>query len=171
MASEPVRAYVGLGANLGDALGTLREAVERLRVLPSTRLMGVSSLYRTAPIDSSGPDYLNAVAALDTALSPEALLAALQAIELDHGRERPYRNAPRTLDLDLLLQGDARRSTPELTLPHPRLHQRAFVLRPLLELAPELRDAAGAPLAGWLAEVADQRIERLDTRLEAGAPR
>jgi 2-amino-4-hydroxy-6-hydroxymethyldihydropteridine diphosphokinase len=122
----PVRAFVGLGANLGDALATLREAVERLRGLPHTRLIAVSSLYRTAPIDSSGPDYLNAVAALDTTLSPEALLAALQAIELDHGRERPYRNAPRTLDLDLLLHGAARRDTPALTLPHARLHQGAL---------------------------------------------
>jgi len=173
MAGEHARAYVGLGANLGDALGTLREAVARLRALPSTQVEGVSSLYRTAPIDSSGPDYLNAVAALDTALSPEALLAALQAIELDHGRERPYRNAPRTLDLDLLLHGAAVRTTPALTLPHPRLHERAFVLRPLLELAPALRDPAGAALADRLAEVADQRIERLDTHLDAdaGAPR
>ena len=173
MAGEHVRAYVGLGANLGDALGTLREAVARLRALPSTQVEGVSSLYRTAPIDSSGPDYLNAVAALDTALSPEALLAALQTIELDHGRERPYRNAPRTLDLDLLLHGAAVRTTPALTLPHPRLHARAFVLRPLLELAPALRDPAGAALADRLAEVADQRIERLDTHLDAdaGAPR
>ena len=169
MSEERVRAYVGLGANLGDALGTLREAVARLRAVPSTGLAGVSSLYRTAPIDSSGPDYLNAVAAVDTALSPEALLAALQAIELDHGRERPYRNAPRTLDLDLLLHGAAVRATPSLTLPHPRLHQRAFVLRPLLELAPGLCDPAGAPLAGRLAEVADQRIERLQTRLDVDA--
>jgi 2-amino-4-hydroxy-6-hydroxymethyldihydropteridine diphosphokinase len=171
MAVEHVRAYVGLGANLGDALATLREAVARLWALPSSRLVGVSSLYRTAPIDSSGPDYLNAVAALDTTLSPEALLEALQAIELDHGRERPYRNAPRTLDLDLLLHGAAVRTTPALTLPHPRLHQRAFVLRPLLELAPDLCDPAGAPLAGRLPEVADQRIERLDTCLDADVPR
>ena len=173
MAGEHARAYVGLGANLGDALGTLREAVARLRALPSTRLASVSSLYRTAPIDSTGPDYLNAVAALDTALSPEALLAALQAIELDHGRERPYRNAPRTLDLDLLLHGAAVRTTPMLTLPHPRLDQRAFVLHPLLELAPDVCDPAGTPLAGRLAEVADQRIERLHTRLDTDtdAPR
>ena len=165
-----VRAFVGLGANLGDALATLREAVERLRGLPDTRLVAVSSLYRTAPIDSSGPDYLNAVAALDTALTPEALLAALQAIELQHGRERPYRNAPRTLDLDLLLHGTARRHTSALTLPHPRLHERAFVLHPLLELDGGLRDAAGRPLAERLAEVADQRIERLPARLDGPAP-
>jgi 2-amino-4-hydroxy-6-hydroxymethyldihydropteridine diphosphokinase len=170
MAQEtPVRAFVGLGANLGDARATLREAVKRLRGLPGTRLVAVSSLYRTAPIDSSGPDYLNAVAALDTALAPEALLAALQAIELQHGRERPYRNAPRTLDLDLLLHGTARRDTPALTLPHPRLHERAFVLHPLLELDAGLRDAGGRPLAERLAEVADQRIERLPERIDAPA--
>ena len=165
-----VRAFVGLGANLGDALATLREAVERLRRLPETRLVAVSSLYRTAPIDSSGPDYLNAVAALDTALTPEALLAALQAIELQHGRERPYRNAPRTLDLDLLLHGAARRRTPALTLPHPRLHERAFVLHPLLELDAGLHDTSGRPLAERLAEVADQRIERVPGRLDVPPP-
>lgn len=155
------RAYVGLGANLGDALGALRRAVVALRGLPATQVAALSSLYRTAPIDSSGPDYLNAVASLDTQLSPAALLAALQAIEQAEGRERPYRNAPRTLDLDLLLQGDAVLDTPTLTLPHPRLHERAFVLHPLLELAPTLRDPNGQPLSARLPAVADQAIERL----------
>lgn len=159
------RAYVGLGANLGDARRALASAVDALAALPDTRLVALSSLYRTAPIDSSGPDYLNAVAALDTALAPEALLDRLQAIEAEHGRERPYRNAPRTLDLDLLLHGDAVRDTERLLLPHPRLHRRAFVLLPLLELEPALV----APGVGALAPLADavareQRIERLAGR-------
>ncbi|WP_430418011.1 2-amino-4-hydroxy-6-hydroxymethyldihydropteridine diphosphokinase [Methylibium petroleiphilum] len=154
------RAYVGLGANLGDARLTLQVALDALAALPDTRLVAVSSLYRSAPIDSSGPDYLNAVAALDTALEPHALLSALQAIEQVHGRERPYRNAPRTLDLDLLLHGDARLDTPTLTLPHPRLHQRAFVLLPLAEIAPALALPGRGAVADWLPGVADQTVER-----------
>lgn len=155
------RAWIGLGANLGDALGTLRDAADALGQLPDSRRVALSSVYRTAPIDAGGPDYLNAVAAIDTALEPLALLAALQAIEQAHGRERPYRNAPRTLDLDLLLYGDLVLDMPVLTLPHPRLHQRAFVLQPLLELDPGSSDPQGRRLADHLPGVADQRIERL----------
>lgn len=158
--AEVRRAYVGLGANLGDARLTLRAALDALAALPDTQLVAVSSLYRSAPIDSSGPDYLNAVAALDTALEPHALLSALQAIEQVHGRERPYRNAPRTLDLDLLLHGDTRLDTPVLTLPHPRLHQRAFVLLPLAEIAPSLALPGRGAVADWLPGVADQAVER-----------
>lgn len=150
------RAYVGLGANVGaDLLATLTQAARALAALPGTRLTALSSAWRSAPVDAGGPDFLNAVAALDTALSPLDLLQALQAIEQAHGRERPYRNAPRTLDLDLLLQGDLVLDTPRLTLPHPRLGERAFVLRPLLEIAPELAGLATG--SGWQA----QRIERL----------
>ncbi|MET0208847.1 MAG: 2-amino-4-hydroxy-6-hydroxymethyldihydropteridine diphosphokinase [Burkholderiaceae bacterium] len=163
------RAYVGLGANLGDALATLRAAVAALDALPDTRRVALSSLYRTAPIDSSGPDYLNAVAALDTALAPQALLAALQAIEQRHGRERPYRNAPRTLDLDLLLQGAARLDTPTLTIPHPRLHERAFVLVPLAEIAPDLVVPGVGSIDELMPTVRDQRIVRSDEALE-GSP-
>lgn len=119
----PHTAFVGLGANLGDARATLMLALERLAALPQTRLVRHSSLYRTAPIDSHGPDYLNAVAELATDLSPQDLLQALQALELAAGRERPYRNAPRTLDLDLLLYDDRVLDTPTLTLPHPRMHK------------------------------------------------
>ena len=158
----PTRAYVGLGANLGDAHETLEVALAALAALPQGRLVAWSSEWRTAPVDSSGPDYRNAVAALDTALSPADLLAALQAIERAHGRERPYRNAPRTLDLDLLLHGHTVLATPELSLPHPRLHQRAFVLRPLLEIAPELEAPGIGLLAHCLASVADQRAERTE---------
>ena len=159
-----VPAYIGLGANLGEPATALREALLAMAALPDSLLAATSSFYRTAPIDSSGPDYLNAVARLDTCLPPLALLAELQRIEQAHGRERHYRNAPRTLDLDLLLQGDVQLNTPTLTLPHPRLHLRAFVLRPLLDLAPDLEAPGLGPLSAWLAGVAGQVLERLPTR-------
>ncbi len=156
-----VRAYVGLGANLGDARATLDAAFAALAGLPLTTLAARSPLYRSAPVDAAGPDYLNAVAALDTGLAPATLLHALQRIEHEHGRERPHRNAPRTLDLDLLLHGGACIDEPGLAVPHPRMHERAFVLRPLLDLDPEIliprRGAASACLAG----VHGQRIERI----------
>jgi 2-amino-4-hydroxy-6-hydroxymethyldihydropteridine diphosphokinase len=155
-ARAEVTAYVALGANLGDAGKALREALAALNAGAGVRLQNASSLYRTAPIDSSGPDYLNAVAEIATTLSAPALLDALQAIELAAGRERPYRNAPRTLDLDLLLYGDARIDSPRLTVPHPRMGERAFVLVPLAEIAPQRVSAA------MLEAVAAQRIEKRD---------
>jgi 2-amino-4-hydroxy-6-hydroxymethyldihydropteridine diphosphokinase len=116
-------------------------------------------------VDAGGPDYVNAVAAVDTTLGAHELLSALQGVEDDFGRERPYRNAPRTLDLDLLLYGDLKFSDAVLTVPHPRLHVRAFVLKPLAELAPDLELPGLGPLTGLLPAVSDQRIERLvDTR-------
>ena len=154
-------AYIGLGANLGDPQEALREAIEALAALPCSVLRASSSIYRTAPIDAIGPDFLNAVVQLDTRLAPHVLLAALQQIEQVHGRERPYRNAPRTLDLDLLLYGDQVIDTPTLTVPHPRLHERAFVLRPLVEIAPALSIPGRGPVADLLAPLAGQRIDRL----------
>lgn len=127
---------IGLGANLGEAQQTLRWAVQELARLPQTQLFKVSSLYSTKPIDSSGPDYLNAVALVQTQQAPLEFLHALQAIELQAGRERPYRNAPRTLDLDIELWGSWQSDLPELIVPHPRMWQRAFVLVPLAEVAP-----------------------------------
>ncbi len=156
------RAFVGLGANLGDARATLEAAFVALAGIERTRLLRRSSIYRSAPIDSSGPDYLNAVAELQTALDAQSLLARLQAIEAQHGRERPYRNAPRTLDLDLLLHDEQVLDTPALVLPHPRLHLRAFVLRPLAELAPDLQVPGRGRVGELLAAVADQRIEPVD---------
>jgi 2-amino-4-hydroxy-6-hydroxymethyldihydropteridine diphosphokinase len=156
-----MKAFVGLGANLGDAGAALAGALQRIAALPRTRMTAASSVYATAPIDSSGPDYRNAVAALDTVLPARELLAALQAIEAAFGRERPYRNAPRTLDLDLLLYGGAVIAEPGLELPHPRLHERAFVLVPLLELDPALVHPTLGPLAPYLARVARQPIRRL----------
>jgi len=155
-------AYIGIGANLGDARANVLDAVARLRRLPATSVTGVSSLYRTAPVDSSGDDYINAVARIDTTLDAEALLRALLDIEQQHGRERPYRNAPRTLDLDVLLYGDAQIASPTLTVPHPRLTQRAFVLVPLLELAPSIVIPGLGPATAFADSVADQTIAILN---------
>lgn len=130
-----VTAFVALGANLGDAAQGLRSAVNALDNTPGVRVVRMSSQYRTAPVESSGPDYFNAVAEVSTTLTAPALLDALQAIEAQAGRERPYRNAPRTLDLDLLLFGEAHIDSPRLTVPHPRMWERAFVLVPLAEIA------------------------------------
>ena len=136
---EPVIAYVGLGANLGDPAGAVRKAIERLGELPQTRVLRASSLHPTKPHEASGPDFINAVAQLETRLDAMELFAQLQAIESDFGRERPYRNAPRTLDLDLLLYGSARIASAHLTVPHPRMWEREFVLLPLREIAPGLK--------------------------------
>jgi len=159
--SSSVQACIGLGANLGDAGATLAAAIDALRALPQSELRAVSSIWRSAPIDSSGPDYLNAVALIETRLAPQALLEALQRIERAHGRERPYRNAPRTLDLDLLLYGDEVIATPTLQVPHPRLHERAFVLRPLAEVAPGLVVPGHGCVVDLLPLVADQPVDRL----------
>jgi 2-amino-4-hydroxy-6-hydroxymethyldihydropteridine diphosphokinase len=139
---QPVTAYVALGANLGDAAQTLCDALEALNALPGTQLTMASSLYRTAPVDSCGPEYINAVAEVRTALTAPDLLLALQGVETAAGRERPYRNAPRTLDLDVLLYGAATIESPHLTVPHPRMWERAFVLVPLAEIAPERVEAS-----------------------------
>lgn len=155
------RAFVALGANLGDARATIEAAFGVLAGLVDTRLVARSSSYRSAPWQAEGPDFVNAVAELRTGLAPLALLRALHAIEADFGRERSARNAPRTLDLDLLAWGDLSLQSAELTLPHPRLHERAFVLRPLLELAPTLALPGLGPLAHHLPAVAGQVIERL----------
>jgi 2-amino-4-hydroxy-6-hydroxymethyldihydropteridine diphosphokinase len=135
---ELVTAYVALGANLGDAQQTVLDSLTALDRLPVTRCTGRSRLYRTAPFEAEGPDFINAVAQLQTRLSAPELLDALQALENQAGRLRPYLNAPRTLDLDVLLYGQARISSPRLTVPHPRMWGRAFVVYPLADLAPEL---------------------------------
>ena len=158
---NPERVFVGLGANLGDPERSVRDAVETLAGLPQTRVVAVSSLYRSAPVDATGPDFVNAVAELRSGLDPIALLQALQALEAAGGRERPYRHAPRTLDLDLLMFGQRLLQSPELTLPHPRLHQRAFVLQPLLELDPSLVHPGLGPLQPYLRATADQPIEKV----------
>ena len=137
MHPQPVTAYIALGANLGDAARTIKQTVKALGHLPHTALVQSSSLYRTAPIESSGPDYINAVVELATQLTAPELLHQLQQLEQAAQRERPYRNAPRTLDLDVLLYGSAHIESAALTVPHPRMHERAFVLMPLAQIAPQ----------------------------------
>ena len=132
------RAYVGLGANLGPAKATLMASLALMAELPWTSVEAVSPFYVSKPVGAQGPDYLNAVAALQTALGPSELLSALLAIELRLGRERPWLNAPRTLDLDLLWMAGAQRQSPHLTLPHPRMMERAFVLEPMGQLLAQL---------------------------------
>jgi 2-amino-4-hydroxy-6-hydroxymethyldihydropteridine diphosphokinase len=160
-----VTAFVALGANLGDAVVALRQAVRALGRLPLTQVRRASSLYKTAPLNTDsggeapapGDDYFNAVVAIDTGLNAPEFLDQLQQLELQAGRERPYRNAPRTLDLDLLLYGSARIESARLWVPHPRMAQRAFVLVPLAEIAP------GQVSAAQLDAVKHQAIERLES--------
>jgi 2-amino-4-hydroxy-6-hydroxymethyldihydropteridine diphosphokinase len=156
-----VQAFVGLGANLGDARATLEAALNALAALAHTTLRESSSMYRSAPVDSSGPDYLNAVAWLETRLDPHELLAELQRIEHAFGRERPYHNAPRTLDLDLLLYGEQCVNSTTLTVPHPRLHERAFVVRPLAQIAPDVMVRGFGRARDLLARVAGQQADKL----------
>ena len=152
---EPVVAYVALGANLGDAAAMVRRSMDAIGQLAQVELTGRSSLSRTAPVDSSGPDYINAVVGLRSTGTAYDLLEGLQRLERDALRERPYRNAPRTLDLDLLLFGNATIHSATLEVPHPRMGTRAFVLVPLAQVAPQRVDPAA------LRAVADQPCERL----------
>lgn len=158
-----VDAYIGLGANLGDAAAALAQATKDVARLPGTTVIARSSIYRTAPIttadgaqvEASGNDYLNAVLKIQTSLPAPVLLQHLLQIELAAGRERPYLHAPRTLDLDLLIYGSGHIESPQLTVPHPRMWQRAFVLVPLAEIGPGLVNDL------QLEAVKHQRIERL----------
>ena len=155
-------AYVALGANIGEPAATVLGAFTALGGLPESRVMRTSSLYRTIPVGlRNQPDFINAAAVLETALSAEALLEALLDLENRFGRHRRDRNGPRTLDLDLLLYNDSEVNLPRLTVPHPRLHLRAFVLCPLAEIAPDLTIPGRGSVAAWLPAVANQGIVRL----------
>ena len=157
------KAYVALGANLGNPQEALQAALEDLRQTAGVGVTAVSSFYRTAPVESSGPDYVNAVAEVATTLAASELLHVLQRIENAHGRVRPVGvvNAPRTLDLDLLLFGKDTVATPELTVPHPRMHMRAFVLVPLLEIAPDAVIPGLGAARDYVAATADQAIQKI----------
>lgn len=152
---EPVIAFIALGANLGDAQRTVSEAIEQIGGLPQTRLLARSSLYRTAPIQSSGEDYINAVVKILSTSPAYSLLDMLQNLEQRAGRQRPYHNAPRTLDLDVLLYGSASIDSERLIVPHLRMRERAFVLLPLQEIAPQLVSDAD------LQRVANQHVEKI----------
>ncbi|QKS31547.1 MAG: 2-amino-4-hydroxy-6-hydroxymethyldihydropteridine diphosphokinase [Candidatus Accumulibacter similis] len=155
-------AFVALGANLAEPLEQVRAAGEALAGLPHARLLRMSSLYRTAPVGiRRQPDFINAVAALATTLAPHELLDALFVVERQFGRRRDFPQAPRTLDLDLLLYDQLLLDSERLSLPHPRMHLRAFVIAPLLEIAPECRIPGRGSAAAWLPAVSQQRIERL----------
>lgn len=152
-------AYVGIGSNLEDPVRHVRDALIELDRMPHTRLVKRSSLYRSAPIGHAAqPDFINAVAQLETGLPAERLLGEMQEIEARHGRKRSFANAPRTLDLDVLLYGERSLDLPDLKIPHPRMRERAFVLRPLIEISPELHERFKACLDAC----ANQKIERID---------
>ena len=154
-------AYLGLGANLGDARQTLKDAVVCLAQQHAITVLAKSSLYRTAPIDAGGDDYFNLAVKLETALPVRHLLALCHKIETHFGRERPYRNAPRTLDLDILLYGEHCIDEPDLSVPHPRLTERAFALVPLVEIEPSLIIPQRGRAQDFLEAVASQRIEKM----------
>jgi 2-amino-4-hydroxy-6-hydroxymethyldihydropteridine diphosphokinase len=154
-------AWLGIGANLGDARQTLKDAVVCLAQQHTITVLAKSSLYRTAPIDAGGDDYFNCVVKLDTRLPVRELLALCHRIEHHFGRERPFRNAPRTLDIDILLYGEAVIDEPDLIVPHPRMTGRAFVLAPLAEIDPGLTIPGQGVVSTFLPAVADQRIEKL----------
>lgn len=156
MQRDWVSVFVGLGANLGDAHHAVEQAVVDIGKLPDTHLIGCSSLYRSAPVDATGPDYINAVVHIETRINAYDLLHAFQGVENLAGRERPYHHAPRTLDVDLLLFGSARIESQALTVPHPRMNARAFVMRPLAELYPNLVAESD------LQKLGDQVIHKLD---------
>jgi 2-amino-4-hydroxy-6-hydroxymethyldihydropteridine diphosphokinase len=151
------RAWIGLGANLGDARETIEQAIKVLRETRGIDSLIVAPFYGSDPIDAQGPTFINTVAQINTSLAPLSLLDAMQGIEQTYGRERPYHHAPRTLDLDLLYYEGVNMETPRLTLPHPRMHERAFVLRPLSELAPDLVLKQGK-LHTLLAQCNDQKL-------------
>lgn len=157
-----VRAFIGLGANLGDPESQVRRAIAELGTLPRTRLLASSSLYRSAPVGvAEQPDFVNAVAKIETALAARELLDELLAMEARFGRERPTPGAPRTLDLDLLLYGDQVIAEPGLDVPHPRMHERAFVLAPLAEIAADTAIPGKGRARLLLEACADQKVERI----------
>jgi 2-amino-4-hydroxy-6-hydroxymethyldihydropteridine diphosphokinase len=156
------RAFIGLGANLGDPETQVRRAIAALGNLPRTRLLAASSLYRSAPVGvGTQPDFINAVAEVETTLSARELLDELLTTEARFGRERPSPGAPRTLDLDLLLYGDQIIEEPRLAVPHPRMHERAFVLMPLAEIAPDIVIPGRGAARALLARVKDQTIVKI----------
>jgi 2-amino-4-hydroxy-6-hydroxymethyldihydropteridine diphosphokinase len=155
-------AYIGLGSNLAEPQSQVESALRELSSLPASRLVARSSLYRSAPVGyGAQPDFVNAVAALDTALGAPELLRELQALEGRHARERSFPDAPRTLDLDLLLFGDETICEPTLVVPHPRMHERAFVLEPLVEIAPQARIPGRGRAVDCAARCREQKIERI----------
>lgn len=164
-APTTVTAFIALGSNLGDPPAQIRSALRALGALPATRLVRYSSLYRNPPVGfREQPDFVNAVAMVETALAPHALLEELLAIERAHGRVREFRDSPRTLDLDLVLYGDLTLREPGLVIPHPRMLERAFVLLPLAEIAPEALVPGAGRIADLLGRVDASAMVKLEQR-------
>lgn len=156
------RAFIGLGSNLANPAAQVLQAMQAIDRLPETRVLARSSLYRSAPVGYlEQPDFINAVVKIETALAPLALLQALLALEHENGRTREFQNAPRTLDLDVLLYDDLQHHQHGLTVPHPQMHRRAFVLQPLLEIAPDCVIPGVGAAAQALQQCNDQQLERL----------
>jgi 2-amino-4-hydroxy-6-hydroxymethyldihydropteridine diphosphokinase len=156
-------AYLGLGANLGDARQSLKDGVVCLAQQHCITVLAKSSLYRTEPIDAQGDDYYNLVVKIETPLTARALLALCRRIEHQFGRERPYHNAPRTLDIDIVLFGDERIDEPDLVVPHPRAAERAFVLVPLVEIESDVAIPGIGRADALIEHLAHQRIEKVQT--------
>jgi 2-amino-4-hydroxy-6-hydroxymethyldihydropteridine diphosphokinase len=158
------RAYIGFGGNIGDTRQLITDAIVCLALRSELQILAKSCFYQSAPVDAAGGDYINAVIEIETELSPYGLLHVCQAIEKEFGRERPYANAPRTLDLDILAFEGVTQNETELILPHPRIIERSFVLLPLLEIAPDIFLPNWGELKTYLPNVANQRIEKLACR-------
>ena len=158
------QAFIGFGGNVGDTRQIITDAIDCLALRCELTITAKSCFYQSAPVDALGGDYINAVVEIDTELSPYGLLHVCQAIEQQFGRERPYANAPRTLDLDILFFEGVTQNETNLILPHPRIIERSFVLLPLLEIAPDFFDPQFGELKAHLPKVAHQRIEKLSCR-------
>jgi 2-amino-4-hydroxy-6-hydroxymethyldihydropteridine diphosphokinase len=158
------RAFIGFGGNIGDTRQLITDAIVCLALRSELQILAKSCFYQSAPVDAIGNDYINAVIEIETELTPYGLLHVCQAIELEFGRERPYSNAPRTLDLDILSFEGVTQNETELILPHPRMIERSFVLLPLLEIAPNFFLPDLGELKTYLPNVANQRIEKLACR-------
>lgn len=170
-AATPATAFIAIGSNLAEPAQQVLHALYAIANLPATRLSARSSLYLTAPVGyADQPDFINAVARINTKLTPHALLDALLEIEQQFGRERTFRNAPRVIDLDVLLYNDLQQHDAGLTLPHPRMHERAFVLAPLMEIAPDIMIPGLGPAANYLSATHNQALQRVDDDWERTLP-
>lgn len=158
------KAYIGFGGNIGDTRQIITDAIVCLALRSELQILAKSCFYQSAPVEATGGDYINAVIEIETELSPYGLLHVCQAVEQQFGRERPYSNAPRTLDLDILSYEGVTQNETELMLPHPRIIERSFVLLPLLEIAPDFFLPNLGELKAYLPQVAHQRIEKLPCR-------
>jgi|CryBogDrversion2_8_1035294.scaffolds.fasta_scaffold02021_2 2-amino-4-hydroxy-6-hydroxymethyldihydropteridine diphosphokinase len=158
------KAFIGLGGNVGDSRQILMDAIICLAQYPSIQIDARSGFYTSAPVDAPGNDYINNVIAINTTLAPKPLLQVCQSVEQRFGRERPYEKAPRTLDIDILIYDNLSMNEPELTIPHPRMTERMFVLLPLLEIDPEITLPSFGKLKEKLPDLSWQKIAKLQNQ-------